>query len=488
MDLKTYRAKSMAECLAEVKRDLGSNAVILRTRTLRAGGVLGIASRPLVEITASATPPADRPMATLEQRRARARAISSGAEDDGGGVAAPPIGPASPPPVGRTLANESAVFDRLAAETQAATELEPSEAFAARPPRPTTASPKPAPPRPARPVEVASQTRDGLVTRVDVDPQGPDARTALEAELASIRRLVGQVLQTTRTTAVSMARSGSGAVREAAVGAGGLPDALFNYYTGMLDNGVPADIADELVGSVRTELSPAELADPQIVRQTLLRGLAAKVPTAAPIVPARTGEPARTVAFIGPTGVGKTTTIAKLAATLKLKHGRRVGLITADSYRIAAVEQLRTYAGIIGVPVRIALTPAEMAQARAAFLDCDVVLVDTAGRSPSDEQRLGERAGFLEAAEPAEVHLVLSASMAERSMVRAIERFGRLGPDRLLLSKLDEADGLGVIVAAATASHLPVAYVSTGQEVPDDFEPANSERLARLALEGEGTS
>jgi len=196
----------------------------------------------------------------------------------------------------------------------------------------------------------------------------------------------------------------------------------------------------------------------------------------------------KNILMIGPTGVGKTTTIAKLAATLKLKHGRRVGLITADSYRIAAVEQLRTYAGIIGVPVKVALSPSETAQARAALADCDITLIDTAGRSPGDEARLGELAAFLDAAEPAETHLVLSASMAERSLARAADRFGRLGPGRLILSKLDEADGLGVIVSAAIRAGLPISYVSTGQEVPDDFEPANADRLARLALEGEGHS
>ena len=498
MDLKTYRAKSMAECLAEVKRDLGSDAVILRTRTLRAGGVLGIASKPLVEITASATVPPQAAGASLQARRDRARAIAADAagEAPSSGDAATAV--RTPPPIGKALAPEAELFDRLASPRPPLDpDLSEDSGFRTHAPRRVAAPParpsaRTAPRDPARPpvsVEppsIETPSRE-LAIKVGVDPQGPDARTALEAELASIRRLVGQVLQTTRTTAVEVARSGPSAAREAAVLAGGLPDALFNYYTGMLDNAVPAEIADELAQSARAELSPSELADPQIVRQTLLRGLARRLPIASPVRTAKTGEPARTVAFIGPTGVGKTTSIAKLAATLKLKHGRRVGLITADSYRIAAVEQLRTYASIIGVPVKVALSPPEMAQARAAFADCDVILVDTAGRSPGDEQRLGELAAFLEAAEPSETHLVLSASMAERSLARAADRFGRLGPDRLFLSKLDEAEGLGVIVSAAVRTALPIGYVSTGQEVPDDFEPANADRLARLALDGEGT-
>lgn len=465
----------MAECLAEVKKDLGPEAVILRTRTLRAGGVLGIASKPLVEITASAAMPETGAL-SLEQRRRRARAAAG--ED----LAATPPDPAPD----REFNAAVATLDRLA-------EPRPGPREDRTPPAPRrVAAPRPvapvevAPPAPAyRPPKVSQAGSRLEATTVTLRPQGPDAQAALEAELHSIRRLVGQVLQTTRSTAVHLTRSGA---RDAALATGGLPDALFNYYTGMLDNAVPAEIADDIANQARSELSPAELADPQIVRQTLLRALAERIRTAPSIKMPRTGEPARAVAFVGPTGVGKTTTIAKLAATLKLRHGRRVGLITADTYRIAAVEQLRTYAGIIGLPVKVALTPAEMAQARDSFADCDLILIDTAGRSPGDEARLGELAGFLEAAAPDETHLVLAASSADRALARAADRFGRLGPDRLLLTKLDETEGLGVILAACHETQLPIAYVSTGQEVPDDFEPANADRLARLALEGEGAS
>ncbi len=479
----------MAECLSEVKKDLGPEAVILRTRTLRAGGVLGIASKPLVEITASAAMPETNAV-SLEQRRRRARAAAG--EDF-----SPSLSPAQPP---RDPERDAAIatLDRLAKPTDPTDPTDPTE------PRSMPAPRRVAPPRPTTPVEVAppAPTQRPATpttypttyptpgparlqpTTVTLQPQGPDAQAALEAELHSIRRLVGQVLQTTRSTAVHLTKN----ARDAALTTGGLPDALFNYYTGMLDNAVPADIADDIATQARTELSPAELADPQIVRQTLLRALAERIRTAPSIKMPRTGEPARAVAFVGPTGVGKTTTIAKLAATLKLRHGRRVGLITADTYRIAAVEQLRTYAGIIGLPVKVALTPAEMAQARDSFADCDLILIDTAGRSPGDETRLGELAGFLEAAAPDETHLVLAASSANRALARAADRFGCLGPDRLLLTKLDETEGLGVIIAACEQTKLPIAYVSTGQEVPDDFEPANADRLARLALEGEGAS
>jgi flagellar biosynthesis protein FlhF len=188
------------------------------------------------------------------------------------------------------------------------------------------------------------------------------------------------------------------------------------------------------------------------------------------------------VALVGPTGVGKTTTVAKLAADFKLARGRRPGLVTVDTYRIAAVEQLRTYAEIIDLPLAVANAPGEMPRAIEELGDVDLVLIDTAGRSPRDEVKIRELADFLAAARPDEVHLVLSATTGERSLRAAAERFASARADRLILTKLDEADGLGGVLAVLERSHLPVSYITTGQAVPDDIEPAARARLARLIL------
>jgi flagellar biosynthesis protein FlhF len=190
----------------------------------------------------------------------------------------------------------------------------------------------------------------------------------------------------------------------------------------------------------------------------------------------------RVVALVGPTGVGKTTTVAKLAANFKLVHGLRPGLVTVDTYRIAAVEQLRTYAEIIDLPLAVANEPAQMRDALESLGRVDLVLIDTAGRSPRDEVKIRELADFLAEAKPDEVHLVLSATSAERSLRAAVERFALARADRLILTKLDEADGLGGILAAIGQANLPVSYLTTGQAVPDDIEPADRRRLARLIL------
>jgi flagellar biosynthesis protein FlhF len=190
----------------------------------------------------------------------------------------------------------------------------------------------------------------------------------------------------------------------------------------------------------------------------------------------------RVVALAGPTGVGKTTTIAKLAAGFHITEGRRVGLITIDTFRVGAVDQIRTYAEVIGLPMRSASSQAELVQALDEFADCELVLIDTAGRSPRDELRIQELRDLLSDAAIDDVHLVLSLSSSHRSLKAMAERFRVLRPTHLLLTKLDEAAGLGAIYSAARSIDLPLSYFTTGQGVPDDIERAAPGRTARMIL------
>lgn len=254
----------------------------------------------------------------------------------------------------------------------------------------------------------------------------------------------------------------------------------------LLENEVATEVADDLSAAVRDALHSDELARQDIVRDAVLREIARRIRTSdesAPPERTETGRPS-VIALIGPTGVGKTTTVAKLAATYKLRHGRRVGLVTADTYRIAAVEQLRTYADIVGLPLKVALSPGDMRDAIDSLADCDVVLVDTAGRSQHDEARLAELAEMLEAAAPDATHLVLSLAASESVIAAAAKRFAGLGPHNLILSKLDEAVDFGGIANVTARIDLPLSFVTTGQEVPDHIERADADRLARLVLDG----
>lgn len=187
-------------------------------------------------------------------------------------------------------------------------------------------------------------------------------------------------------------------------------------------------------------------------------------------------------AFVGPTGVGKTTTIAKLAANFALREGRRVALITADTYRIAALEQLRTYADIIGVPLDIVYTPQELQSAITRHRDKDLILVDTAGRSPKNQQQMQELQNLLAVEPLMQVHLVLSTTTKHKEAVEVVNRFSCCSPTKFLFTKVDEAANLGTIINLLQQFPVALSYITTGQNVPDDIEVADPQKLATMIL------
>jgi flagellar biosynthesis protein FlhF len=189
--------------------------------------------------------------------------------------------------------------------------------------------------------------------------------------------------------------------------------------------------------------------------------------------------------LVGPTGVGKTTSIAKLAARDRYARGRRVALVTLDTFRIAAVDQLRKYAEIIGLELKVATDPANLREILDSLAGHDVIYVDSAGRSPADEMRVGELEAFVRALPEAEVSLVLSVTAGGRTLGQAIERFRRVGFSRLILTKLDETQSPGVILSALAEARCPVSFVTNGQNVPDDLEAMDPQRLADLVLRGD---
>jgi flagellar biosynthesis protein FlhF len=259
-----------------------------------------------------------------------------------------------------------------------------------------------------------------------------------------------------------------------------LPGELVPIYSQLVEADIPEVLARRLVRHVAETLEPDQFDQPDSIRGALCEAVAQCIPVAPPIQSVVGSR--RVVALVGPTGVGKTTTVAKLAANFKLAHGVRVGLLTVDTYRIAAVEQLKTYAEIIDLPLGVVNDPGEMTRALDALGDVELVFIDTAGRSPRDEVKIRELSEFLLQARPDEVHLVLSAVAGPRSLRAAVERFAMVQVDRLIVTKLDEADSLGGVLAVLGLSSRPVSYLTTGQAVPDDIEPADRMRLARLIL------
>ncbi|MDY7107390.1 MAG: flagellar biosynthesis protein FlhF [Planctomycetota bacterium] len=538
MNLKTYHAYSMAEALAAVKRDLGPDAVILNTRSFKRGGFLGLARRTVIEVTATegaqiarkaAKPqtagqtgrPASRAamraylgsnepdapasldaaetdapseldllktrrlaQAMLAQHERKRQAAESAAEPGGG---ASSIAPGSPPPdaaqaapTGSSAAAPEVTAPAARHEADDVDHGEPAQRDVARRFILTPAGARRRVAGASGGTATETEEQDPAVAVLDAptpETASEPAATGTEQEaqnmrdeLLAIRSMVGEVLQRQVTS-----------TRSAPVPT--MPQALFDMYLKLIGQDLSEELADRIVNDVRAELSPAELEDEARVNDAVHRHLGEFIPAADAPAPDRPedGRPL-TIALIGPTGVGKTTTLAKLAATFKLRHGRRVGLVTADTYRIAAVDQLRTYANIIGLPLQVALTPGEMHRAMHALSACDVVLIDTAGRSQNDAGRLDELEQFLAAADPHEVHLVLSSTAGEKVLLREAEAFSVLGVDKVVLTKLDEAVSFGMLVSAVHQIGKKLSFLTTGQEVPDHIEPGRPERLAGLVL------
>jgi flagellar biosynthesis protein FlhF len=190
------------------------------------------------------------------------------------------------------------------------------------------------------------------------------------------------------------------------------------------------------------------------------------------------------LALIGPTGVGKTTTVAKLAAQCALEENRRVALITNDTYRIAAVEQLRTYARIMQLPLEVVLRPEELTRALDGFQDKDVVLIDTGGRSPFDTVQMADLEAFVNADPRIKRLLLLGANTDARGLDQVVQRFTPLRPDGLAVTKLDEASVFGPLFSLALQKRLPFVFFTMGQRVPEDIRPATCEDVVCWTLRG----
>lgn len=197
----------------------------------------------------------------------------------------------------------------------------------------------------------------------------------------------------------------------------------------------------------------------------------------------------KVVFFVGPTGVGKTTTIAKIASKLKLSDKKRVAFITADTYRISAVEQLKTYAEIIDIDVKVVYTPDEISQAIRDFMAYDYILVDTAGRSHKNEEQIQELCDFLKEAENVEnvdidTILVLSATTKYRDLLAITSEYDLIKGYYLLFTKLDETSAYGNILNIHLNTGAGLTYFTTGQNVPEDIEKVNVQWLARQIIGG----
>ncbi|MFH1860287.1 MAG: hypothetical protein ABH870_04665, partial [bacterium] len=254
-----------------------------------------------------------------------------------------------------------------------------------------------------------------------------------------------------------------------------------NLYMKLLQSELSEELAERVIKRIITESPGGLIDDEEFIEMRARTHLAGLIRTAGPIQLV-SGVP-RVVILIGTTGVGKTTTIAKLAADFAFDKNKKVVLITVDTYRIAAVEQLRAYADILSIPLEVAFSHGEFREAMIAYANYDLILVDTAGRSQKNSLQMAELKSFIDAAGyKMDVNLLLSATTKYREMMDIIENFKKINFHKIIFTKLDETVGVGTIVNILSQIPQGVSYVTAGQNVPEDIEVADANKLAKMII------
>ncbi|MCL1908471.1 MAG: flagellar biosynthesis protein FlhF [Holophagaceae bacterium] len=262
-----------------------------------------------------------------------------------------------------------------------------------------------------------------------------------------------------------------------------LPPALMSLYGDLAANDVDPTTAVRLCEYTQRALvdqGGEENIEPDKVRIFMRRVISDFIPIAAPIQ--LDPNKVQVAALVGPTGVGKTTTIAKLAAYAKLNLKQKVALLSMDTFRIGGADQLQQYAQILQVPVHVIITVDDLKNALNFYQNHALVLIDTPGHQQGETDRLEQLGTFLEALPLVETHLVLSATAKPRDLIEVEQRYERLRPNRLIFTKLDETCTYGPILSTVIRVKRPLSYLGTGQEIPQDLELATSRRIADLIL------
>ncbi|MDI4646203.1 flagellar biosynthesis protein FlhF [Cohnella hashimotonis] len=527
MKVKRYLVDDLPQAVQQIRSELGSDAVILNTKEIRTGGFLGMFRKKRMEVIAavdeSAKPqarpsakPIVRPQAEAAKKMPNAALpVTDPAVDSdparGAGEQAPQPLPASA--IRQRYGGGASAGPAPTSEKQQASAA--AEAAASLLREVSEDHGRPNVPAVSKNERTASQTSfDEAMSRALASARalGASDRNAPEAPqpaAAQALRVVEPTPASAQAAAVPLPQTAAAgetaellaelramkdllrqqAGREPAPQR--MPEQVLRLSRLLAQQGVVPVYVEEFAAAVSAKLKEREANNEGDVTEIDLDRLALNEAHAlllswlAPAQDAGIATDTHIVHFVGPTGVGKTTTIAKLGADQVLSRRRTVGFITADTYRIAAVDQLRTYADILNVPLEVVFSPSELARAYKRLEDRDLLLMDTAGRNYRNELYVSEVNSLLSPGQEAEKILVLSLTHKYQDMRKVSAQFVKYGVSRLLLTKMDETDSYGAILNLVREFGFSIPYVTFGQTVPDDIRPFDPAWLASKLLEGE---
>ncbi|WNR46662.1 flagellar biosynthesis protein FlhF [Paenibacillus roseipurpureus] len=430
MRVKRYVVDSMPDALQKIRTDLGKDAVILNTKEIRTGGFMGMFGKKKIEVIAAIDGTAGK--APQAPPRMVAEIPVQPKPQQAPVLTKPPVHQSDFPEVPDVL-------------VPAAVRSEPVPVH-------------------ARPEKVSTLVQQQAYSPSSVHATARPAAVKDEQMMDELKQLKDMMKKLTQAADEHK-----------------LPEALQKLEQRLYDQEVNPTLVRQIMDEVMADF---ELADEPVTEESahqLVRNKLGQIfqSDQSKHISAQT----RVVHFVGPTGVGKTTTIAKLAAEQVLKYHRKVGFITSDTYRIAAIEQLKTYATILNVPIEVVFSPQDLTKAFQNLSECDIIFMDTAGRNFRNEMYVSELNSLLRTQGNSETILVLSLTTKYRDLRAITNNFSKFKLDKVLFTKMDETDSYGAILNVVHEFSLQLSYVTMGQSVPDDIAEMNEWQIIDLLLE-----
>ncbi|MFC9707994.1 flagellar biosynthesis protein FlhF [Paenibacillus sp. NPDC056933] len=443
MRVKQYVVETMPEAMLQIRKDLGSDAVILSTKEIKVGGMLGMFRKKRIEVVAAVD---------KEEKKQPTKQVQNQFT---------PVPRAFVPEAYRQTARSFVAASDESVENIADKKVqeEPKDASAV-----------------SELSRISSDTSNGISSSSfehKPRPQGADfsgSSAAGQQGTNSQQEQLMSELQDLKLMMTKLSRQGDTTDQ--------LPEEFHVLRQRLTEQDVWTEVWESWFDAVQMQFSEKGLNEVeayQAFQREISHFLEQRIE--AGIMPTT-----RIVYVAGPTGVGKTTTIAKLAAEQMFNKQRKVGFITSDTYRISAVEQLRTYASILNVPLEVVQSPGDTQRAISRLQECDLIFMDTAGRNYRNELLVSELQSLLAPVENSETFLVLSMTSKSADMIQITEHFSKYGLDKVIFTKMDETGSCGPMFNLLHRFPLKLAYVANGQNVPDDLLKPDAESLTRQLL------